>query len=45
MSWTRLTVIRILLLVAWMIEEDQSVKAEIVRLTTHISVHAPKEVK
>ena len=42
MSWNRKVVIRILLLVAKMIEEDSSIKTEIVVLSQHIDVWAFK---
>ena len=42
-DWKRRTVIRILLLVAKMIEEDVEVKREILVLAQHVEVWWPKE--
>lgn len=44
MNWYRQTVIRILLLVAGLCEEDEKVRAEIKHLSNHINVHAPTKV-
>lgn len=45
MTWHRRVVIRILLLVAVMIETDEAARTEIKHLANHISVTAPKELK
>lgn len=44
MTWHRKVVVRILLLVAEMIEDDLKIKQEIHSIATHISVNAPAEV-
>lgn len=42
MTWREKVVVALLLLVARMIADDTSLRAEIKSLATHISVHAPQ---
>lgn len=43
MNWHRKTVIKILLFVALLLEQDEDTKQAIIKLAQHIEVWAPKE--